>query len=143
MKIIESKILSLSTFQDNIERYMEDITKSIEEQIVDINVEQQYSGLRSDGESIRPPYAESTKRRKKRKGQPTDRVTLRDTGQYHASFAMSYEPDSFSIYAQDFKAKYLVHRYTTKIYGIQDEYLKALAEEIYQPRLVERLRKQL
>jgi len=42
--------------------------------------EQMYQGITSKGIDIKPAYANSTIKIKRKKGQPTDRVTLFDTG---------------------------------------------------------------
>lgn len=142
MEAITNLINRLTDYRDNINNYMEDITRSIEDEIKELNVHQQYDlGQDRYGNEIRPEYAESTIRYKRRKGQPTDRVTLQDTGQYHDTFKIRYEAEGFELYANDWKAGFLDRKYGKEIYGLQDEAAKELADQVYQPRMIQKLKK--
>lgn len=70
--------------------------------------DQMYKGLNSKGLSIRPFYAASTIRYKKRKGQPFDRVTLRDSGAFHESVTVTANDDNYVISSDVEYAKYLL-----------------------------------
>ena len=141
MEAITNLINRLTDYRDNINNYMEDITRSIEDEIKELNVHQQYDlGQDRYGNEIRPEYAESTIRYKRRKGQPTDRVTLQDTGQYHDTFKIRYEAEGFELYANDWKAGFLDRKYGKEIYGLQDEAARELADQVYQPRMIQKLK---
>ena len=141
MEAIKNLIENLTKYRDNINNYMEDITRSIEDEIKELNVHQQYDlGQDRYGNAITPEYAESTIRYKRRKGQPTDRVTLQDTGQYHDTFKIRYEAEGFELYANDWKAGFLDRKYGKEIYGLQDEAARELADQVYQPRLIQKLK---
>lgn len=141
MEAITNLINRLTDYRDNINNYMEDITRSIEDEIKKLNVHQQYDlGQDRYGAEIRPEYAESTIRYKRRKGQPTDRVTLQDTGQYHDTFKIRYEAEGFELYANDWKAGFLDRKYGKEIYGLQDEAARELADQVYQPRMIQKLK---
>ena len=141
MKAITTLIESLKRYKDEINDYMEDITRSIEDEIKEINVHQQYDlGQDRNGKRITPEYAESTIRYKRRKGQPTNRVTLQDTGQYHDTFKIRYEDEGFELYANDWKAGFLDKKYGKEIYGLQDEAARELADQVYQPRMIQKLK---
>ena len=141
MKAITNLIENLTKYKANINEYMEDITRSIEDEIKEINVHQQYDlGQDRNGDAITPEYAESTIRYKRRKGQPTDRVTLQDTGQYHDTFKIRYENEGFELYANDWKAGFLDKKYGKEIYGLQDEAAMQLADQVYQPRMIQKLK---
>lgn len=141
MEAITNLINRLTDYRDNINNYMEDITRSIEDEIKELNVHQQYDlGQDRYGNEIRPEYAESTIRYKRRKGQPTDRVTLQDTGQYHDTFKIRYEDEGFELYANDWKAGFLDKKYGKEIYGLQDEAARELADQVYQPRMIQKLK---
>jgi len=61
--------------------------KRVAPKIAELNTAKQLEvGLTAKGQPVRPAYADSTKRYKRRKGQPVDRVTLRDTGRFHNTF---------------------------------------------------------
>ena len=144
MEAIINLIDNLKKYKDSINEYMEDITRSIEDEIKEINVHQQYDlGQDRNGDSITPEYAESTIRYKRRKGQPTDRVTLQDTGQYHDTFKIRYENEGFELYANDWKAGFLDKKYGKEIYGLQDEAARELADQVYQPRMIQKLKTML
>ena len=142
MEAITNLINRLTDYRDNINNYMEDITRSIEDEIKELNVHQQYDlGQDRYGNEIRPEYAESTIRYKRMKGQPTDRVTLQDTGQYHDTFKIRYEEEGFELYANDWKAGFLDRKYGKDIYGLQDDAARELADQVYQPRMIQKLKK--
>lgn len=141
MEAITNLIENLTKYKANINEYMEDITRSIEDEIKEINIHQQYDlGQYRNGDAITPEYAESTIRYKRRKGQPTDRVTLQDTGQYHDTFKIRYEDEGFELYANDWKAGFLDKKYGKEIYGLQDEAARELADQVYQPRMIQKLK---
>lgn len=50
-------------------------------------------------ESIGGGYAASTIKRKRSKGQPTDRVTLKDTGVFYSTVEVDVQDDAFTIEA--------------------------------------------
>lgn len=99
----------------------------------------------SDGEFIADydPYAFVTIQIKQVKGQPTDRVTLRDTGDFHASFEVQPEGDGFRITATDPKTDELVERYGEGILALSDEHLESIKQKLMLPALQEALRKAL
>ena len=140
MKAIDTLITSLKEYKDNINEYMEDITRSIEDEIKDLNVHQQYDlGQDRNGNMITPGYTTFTISIKRFKGQPTDRVTLQDTGQFHSSFKIRYS-DSFELYANDWKTESLVEKYGNDIFGLQDDAARELADQVYQPRMIQKLK---
>ena len=102
-----------------------------EDEIVAIVVNRMYEeGLRraaSGGgtEPIEPPYAKRTVQRKRRKGQPYDRVTLRDKGKFHKSLRVYYTANGFYVKSRGVRSKkgfrydqFLEGKYTDRIYGL-------------------------
>lgn len=91
---------------------------------------QLFSGLSADGRTIQPPYAESTIEAKRKKGQPTDRVTLKDTGAFYAGIIIDVRENTFVIDSADEKSGKLQDRYGEKIFGLNSEsrieYIKTL-----------------
>lgn len=136
MEAITRLIKTLRDFQDNINSYLEAATMGEETTIVDMNISQLYDmGENRNGEKIRPPYAPETVAIKRRKGQPTNRVTLRDTFAFQSSFYINYLPDGFEIAASDPKTERLKTKYGNEILGLQDEAVKYLSENVYLPYL--------
>lgn len=89
------------------------------------------------------PYAPLTVRIKEMKNQPWDRVTLKDTGDFHASFVLRADNDGFEIDATDWKRDELVDKYGKQIFGLNDENKSYVAREILLPELIERIRQTL
>ena len=142
MDRITDLIGKLEDYRDNINSYLEAATIEAEDTIIDMNISQLYdSGERRDGKRITPEYAPETVAIKKKKGQPTNRVTLRDTFEWQASFWVQYYPDGFEIKASDWKTERLTQKYGDEILGLQDEMVKYLCETFYLPRLRTELRK--
>jgi len=84
-------------------------------------------GQDSKGISIKPSYAAKTISIKIKKGQPTDRVTLKDTGDYYESISITGTDTAMEIIATVDYASYLSLRYGTlsntegtDLLGIQD-----------------------
>lgn len=142
MDRITSLIGKLEDYRDNIYSYLEAATIEEEDTIIDMNISQLYdSGERRDGKKITPEYAPETVAIKKKKGQPTNRVTLRDTFDWQASFWVQFYPDGFEIKASDWKTERLTQKYGDEILGLQDEMVKYLCDTFYLPRLRTELRK--
>lgn len=84
-----------------------------------LNAEQMYTGKKSDGQDITPNYAASTIRAKKRKGQPYDRVTLRDTGVFQQKIIVYADNENIYIDSDVEYSKHLAQKYTEKIFGLE------------------------
>lgn len=100
--------------------------------VLDLNRELQLfkGGRNGEGFRITPSYAPTTVRLKKKKRQPTNRVTLRDSGDFHGSFIIEYDVDQFTIYAEDEKTRFLVGRYGPEILGLDEDSVQLLIEKI-------------
>lgn len=118
------------TVYDMLERFKSiDINQLIDEtfietekSFIELNTEQLFEGKLNDGSDITPEYAESTKKRKKRKGQPFDRVTTRDTGQYHKEFTVRPDNDVLQIGSSVEYEQYIDKKYSKKLYGLMPVY---------------------
>ena len=147
-----NSILGLLSTVETVERNLNDgsYTKKALEQnqqkIVELNVEQLYEyGVNSLGIRIDTyqPYTPYTVRIKQEKGQPYDRVTLRDTGDFHKSFEVVFDPNGFYLTATDWKTQELVDKYGGKIFGLIPENRKELVTEYVVPVVTEEIRKEL
>jgi hypothetical protein len=95
-----------------------------------LNTEQQlYLGIDSLGNSL-GEYAPSTIAIKKRKGQPTDRVTLKDTGDFYKDFDIIVDEEGFIITNVNEKTLSLTDRYGNDIFGITDENFEAVIKYV-------------
>lgn len=105
--------------------------------------QQLYAGKDSDGNSITPFYRPATISRKKKKGQPTDRVTLKDHGDFYNSLYLdAMGSGGFDIKSDDPKAKWLFERYGLQILGLGGGFRMVYVEEL-KPTLFMRVREKL
>ena len=95
------------------------IKQSIEankDRIVELQTQQQlYLGKTNKGVDIIPAYAESTKRRKRKDGLPSNRVTLYQTGNLYRSFRVLAGNESVVISAYTEYSEYVFDKYKDTI----------------------------
>ena len=111
-----------------------------------ITEEQLYEqGIRGDDVFIADyaPYSPLTIQIKQAKGQPTDRVTLRDEGDYHRSFYIKVGSDHFEVKASDSKAEKLAREYGEEIMQFTDENLYEVIWSYIYPALIFKLKEML
>jgi len=97
---------------------------------------QMFKGEDSNGKQFVPSYALSTKVVKKKKGQPTNRVTLKDTGDLYDSIKVEAKTTEFVISANVEYFKYLVTKYNQNIIlGLQDDFLEQYTKQAILPNL--------
>lgn len=141
MEKIIKLIDRLEDYKKSINTYLEAATIDAEDTIIDMNIGQMYdSGEDRTGKKITPEYAPETVRIKREKGQPTNRVTLRDTFDFQKSIWVQYYPDSFEIKASDWKTEKLTEKYGDEILGLQDEMVVYLCQNFYLPRMIKELK---
>lgn len=145
----------ISTLLERIKRFNSDLTegkifqevvKENESVIVDMNAENQLfeKGVNALGVSISSyrPYSDKTVEIKKMKGQPFNRVTLRDTGDFHSVFFVRVSRENFSVDSTDWKTKKLVKKYGD-IFGLTDENLTELIMDYVAPEVLEIAKKMI
>nr|DAQ17181.1 MAG TPA: hypothetical protein [Caudoviricetes sp.] len=134
----------LRIFKDSLPTLLEDIVRSKEDVIVSAIADDQLyrRGINGRGEKIMDyaPYAARTIENKKRKGQPTTRVTLRDTGDFHKSMHVIFDSEGFYVTSDDEKAKYLVKKYGGEIYKLTDKNFTRIVRSHIRKELVKRLK---
>ena len=112
-------------FQDNIISDVRDIVIENKALIIDMNAENQLyeQGVNNLGVNISDymPYTDATVEFKKMKGQPYNRVTLRDEGDFHSSFYIDARETEFELKASDWKTEKLTKKYGRQILGLTDE----------------------
>lgn len=145
MSRLKKLISNIKKFQENWDSIILDIIYDREADVVRYVYEIQLymEGIRGeDGAFIMDydPYKPSTIAIKERKGQPTDRVTLRDTGAFHKSFYIEYGDNEFTITAEDWKTPLLMERYGGGIMNLTDEHLNSLKVGILKPELIKQLK---
>lgn len=114
--------------------------------ITETNAEKQLyeQGVNRLGMSIMDyrPYSEVTIQIKRAKGQPVNRVTLYDTGDFHKRFYVIANNDSFRVWSSDWKTLQLYAKYG-EIFGLTVKNLRNLVEQYIYPRIVKETNKYL
>lgn len=121
--------------------YIRQAVEDNEEFIVELNSEDQLyeEGINSLGVFIADyaPYSDVTKQIKAQKGQPYNRVTLRDTGDFERSFYLHITNEQFKIDASDMKRRELMLSYGDEIMGLTEENKFVVAWEFIFPALMQ------
>lgn len=124
-------------------RIMKEIIMENEAYICDMNSEEQLfeQGVNRLGVKISDyaPYSPVTIAIKRTKGQPTNRVTLRDEGDFHASFYVQADNEKFAITANDEKTEHLRKKYGRQIFGLTAENKSELLTGYIKPDLIKRV----
>lgn len=149
MNVIDKLLQRVETFNDNLKdgTYISEIIKENEAWICDMNTEDQLyeRGVNRVGVDIMDymPYTPKTIEIKEVKGQPTNRVTLRDEGDFHSSFKLIIDKDKLTITAEDWKTEFLMRKYGRQILGLTDENAQELVNEYIYPDLLSKAREVL
>lgn len=96
-------------------------------------------GQKLDGKIIKPAYSRITVSIKQRKGDPYDRVTLRDTGRLYESIDILAGDRSAIARVSVPYFKKLQEKYGDKILGIQDVFIVDFAENYVLPLLTKNI----
>lgn len=127
--------------------YIQNIIYENEAFIIDMNAEEQLfeQGINRLGISISDyaPYSPYTIQIKEQKGQPTNRVTLRDEGDFESSFFLQVSDKQFEIKAGDFKTEELIKKYGRQILGLTYENISQLIWSYIYPDLIDITKKEL
>ena len=125
LKAIQKKTKALKKISKNGANIAAEILMKNDHIIIDMNTDDQLfnKGVDSTGDRIiaSDPYSPFTVGIKKLKGQPTNRVTLKDVGNFHGSFKATKSGSNVVIGATDSKTKDLVDRYGKDIFGLIKE----------------------
>lgn len=128
-------------------RLIQNIIWDNEAYIVDLNAEEQLyeQGINRLGVEIADyaPYSPVTIAIKEAKGQPTNRVTLRDEGDFESSFFLEVGDKQFEIKASDFKTEDLIRKYGRQILGLADENIAILIWQYIYPDLINEAKTQI
>lgn len=99
-------------------------------------------GIEGRGKEIMSymPYRPRTIKKKLKKGQPTNRVTLKDTGSFYVSLHVEFDDDGFYVTSTQEKAKFLLDKYGKTIFRLTDSNLKILLDRYIKPSLKEKMK---
>lgn len=130
------------------------VIASEEDTIIQMITEEQLFDRGEDGRGISiesyAPYALSTIKYKNRKNQPTDRVTLKDKGNFYKSLSLVLDEQGFYIWPDKEKSgeksdyfygkrDFLMGRYPYSV-RLSDENLKILLRDHVRPKLISIMR---
>lgn len=144
LKSIQDLRNRVATFNNGVAsgEYIQQIIWDNDAYIVDMNAEEQLyeRGINRLGVDIMDyaPYSPVTIEIKKALGQPTNRVTLRDEGDFESSFFLEVGDKQFEIKASDFKAEDLIKKYGRQILGLTKENIAVLIWQYIYPDLMEK-----
>ena len=132
-KILKEQINNLDSLIANLDQILKETVEDSLPLVEGLNRAQMFKGERSDGRKISDPpgqpYTAYTKRVKKSKGQPTDRVTLKDTGDFYDGVgAVLIWPKEIAVRSVDPKSPKLTGKYSPLIFGLNDDFLKTYIE---------------
>lgn len=134
----------LRAFKDSLPTLLEDIIMDKEDVIVSAVADNQLyrRGINGKGEKIMSyaPYSPRTIAKKKKKGQPTTRVTLKDTGEFHESMFVVFDSEGFYVTASDRKTPFLTKKYGDEIFRLTDENLNRILRSHIRKELVKRIK---
>lgn len=140
MKELLELIAKLKALEAGLKDTIIEVLRENESIIVEMNSQNQLfeQGITRDGVSIADyaPYSPITIEIKKEKGQPTNRVTLRDEGDFEQSFYLEITETGFEIKASDWKTADLVVYYGEEILGLTDDNLQDLLKSYILPELL-------
>jgi len=140
MEVLDNLIRKLRKVKDLLPALLLAVIIESEAAIADLNIEQLQAGIRSDSSPIEPPYTPLTVAIKKVKGQPFDRVTLRDEGDFYQGIKIEVFQNEFRLIGTDNKTFKLESKYGEAILGLTQENRIRLIEEILLPGLVDKIR---
>ncbi len=137
-------ILNKAIKLDEVKAWKFAIDVDLKKYIIKLNTIDQLfdDGIDSLGDSL-GEYSPFTVELKKIKGQPTDRITLKDTGKFYKTFKIEVKDDSFFINANPIKEDTnLFDDFGSEIVGLTEENQKKISKTILD-NTIKYIRKQL
>lgn len=137
MSVLDEAKRKLKELRDSFNLLLKEAFDEQKSLIIDYNAnEQMYKrGEDSKGSIIRPAYRPATVRIKKAKGQPTNRVTLKDSGRFHRTLIVTPKDNHVEITSDLHYSKYLFRKYGDDVLGIQEELLKDFVKLYVLPKI--------
>lgn len=115
MATIKLVFQRVNNFYTSMDKITIDVIKDNSKFILDENRSQLFDGLDKEGKEIvneqGGKYSPTTVRIKQEKGQPTDRVTLRDTGDWQDAMFLEVKGNEILTDSSDWKTDELLKKY--------------------------------
>lgn len=129
MKIYNTSLRNLEyrlrAFKDELPKYLERAIMKKEDAIVSAISNDQLYRRGINGKEVKimsyQPYTSVTVGIKQRRGQPTTRVTLKNTGAFYAGMHVVYTSSGFYVTSDDPKTERLVAKYGPLIFRLTDK----------------------
>jgi hypothetical protein len=135
----------LRAFRDSLPRLLEDAVRSKEDVIISAIADDQLYRRGIEGRGIKimdyAPYTATTIKIKQKKGQPTTRVTLRDTGAFHESMFLVFDSEGFYVTSGDKKTGALIAKYGDTIFRLTDQNFNRILNKHIRRELIKQLKK--
>ena len=131
----------LRKFKDILKEELQQIILNHEHEILSMIAEDQMynRGITGKNTEITPGYKISTIKRKKKKGQRTYHVTLKDTGLFYNKMYVEYDENGFFITSDTQYTQYLIKKYGSAIFRLTNENLNIIIKEYIRPDLQQKL----
>lgn len=141
MERLDNLIFRLRIFERELFQSIEKALRDEENFILELNTDEQlYKGISRDGAKISPDYTPYTISVKQSKGQPTNRVTLKDEGKFYGSFYIEFSETGFEIKAGDVKYLSLSYKYGDNLLGLSNENLEIVKDLIIKPTIIQKFK---
>lgn len=118
---IGEMIQNLQQLQTDIPSFADESFVETKDDFARLNTDQMYEGKLNDGSAISPGYTSRTIQIKKAKGQPYDRVTLKDTGAFYKGYTLQPSGGDLKMDSNVGYADSLTNKYGPGIWGLSDE----------------------
>lgn len=138
--MLTNKIKELEQLKRELPKQAERIAIKYKEKILDYIREKQLFERGIDGNSnkLTPEYKPFTIAIKRQKGQPTDRVTLEDTGSFYSGFDLIYtDQNAIGVFSRDSKTPDLIEKYGADIFTFTAKNIEEIDKQIFETKLIE------
>lgn len=130
MTAIDNIVTKLEKIKVDRDKIVLDTIQMFETFVIDQNRKQLFAGIDGKGNQIVPEYTDKTYDIKISVGQPADRVTLKDTGDFYASIFIDYGTKYIYFDANDSKTNDLIDKYGGSILGLTESSIEILKKKI-------------
>ena len=135
---LDKEIQQLRDIQKSLNKEAEKIAIKYKEQILDYIREKQLFQQGIDGKGNKLlEYKPFTVTIKRRKGQPTDRTTLEDTGSFYRGFDLIFtDQNAIGVFSRDEKTPELIQKYGSDIFTFTNENIEEIDSNIFEENLI-------
>lgn len=137
--MLDKKIQELERLKKELPKQAEVISKKFKVKILDYIRDRQLfdKGIDGKGNKLTPEYKPFTIAIKRQKGQPTDRVTLSDTGSFYDGFDLIFtDQNSIGVFSRDSKTPEIIEKYGSDIFTFTVDNIKEIDKEIFEKNLI-------